>query len=41
MYVDDLRDQFEKGHITFGELDKARDLAKKLIEERFQEKEDK
>jgi cell fate regulator YaaT (PSP1 superfamily) len=40
MHIADLQIQFDRGHCTFNELDNARGLAKKLIEETFQEKEE-
>lgn len=36
LHIADLRNQFENGHVTFEELDKAREAAKKLMEVRIQ-----
>jgi len=38
MYVEDMRHQYEHDNCTFAELDKAREIAKKLMDARFQEK---
>lgn len=39
MYVEDMRHQYEHDNCTFDDLDKARDVVKKLMDARFHKEE--